>query len=114
MKIDAKISSNNHTIQAQIQPATGGAAATRVVQVTLLASAWTGAASRYSQVINVDRATKYSKVDLQPSVEQLEIFHDKDIAFTTENEDGVITAFAIGDKPTMSYTIQATVTEVKA
>lgn len=83
-----------------------------IVEVSLLASAWVGEAHLYSQIINVEGVTKYSKVDLQPSVEQLAIFHDKDLALVTENEDGVVTVYAIGDKPTNDYTIQATVTEV--
>lgn len=84
----------------------------RVVDVNLYASAWVGSQSPYSQVVEVEGATRYSKVDLQPSVEQLDIFHDKDIAFSTENEDGVVTVFVVGDKPSIDYVIQATVTEV--
>ena len=80
--------------------------------VTLLASAWVGDDSPYSQVVTIDKATKNSKIDLQPSVEQLAIFHDKDLAFVTENDDGVITVYAIGDRPTNDYTIQVTITEV--
>ena len=57
---------------------------------------------------------KYSKVDLLPSVEQLAIFHNKDVAFVTENEDGVVTVYAIGDKPTSDYTMQVSITEVVA
>jgi hypothetical protein len=45
-------------------------------------------------------------------VEQLAIFHSKDVAFVTENEDGVVTVFAIGDKPALDYTMQAQITEV--
>jgi hypothetical protein len=86
----------------------------KVASVTLLASAWDGSGKLYSQVVSIDGTTPYSKVDLQPSVEQLAIFHEKDIAFSTENEDGVITAYVIGDKPTNDYTIQATITEVRA
>lgn len=84
-----------------------------LTEVTLLASAWEGEESPYSQIVSIVGTTEYSKVDLQPSVEQLTIFHQKDLAFVTENEDGVVTVFAIGDKPTNDYTIQATVTEVK-
>jgi hypothetical protein len=51
-------------------------------------------------------------VDLTPSVEQLTIFHDKDLAFVTENEDGTVTVYAIGQKPENDYTIQATIKEV--
>ena len=80
--------------------------------VTLLASKWTGDASPYSQVVTIDGTTPYSKIDLQPSTEQLTIFHEKDLAFVTENENGVITVFCVGQKPTNDYTIQITVTEV--
>jgi hypothetical protein len=87
-------------------------APTRVATVDLPSSAWVGDASPYSQVVNIDGVTPYSLVDLQPSVEQLAIFHEKDIAFSTVNEDGVVTVFAIGDRPKNDYTIQATITEV--
>ena len=86
---------------------------TRVVTVELPSSAWVGDASPYSQVVSIDGVTTNSLVDLQPSVDQLEVFHNKDLAFTTENEDGVVTVFAIGDRPQNDYTIQATVTEVR-
>lgn len=80
--------------------------------VTLWASAWVGDDSPYSQVVTIDKATKNSMIDLQPSAEQLVAFHDKDLAFVTENDDGVITVYAIGDRPTKDYTIQVTITEV--
>ena len=81
--------------------------------VTLLASAWKGSDGLYSQVVTIDGITEYSKVDLLPSVEQLAIFHNKDVAFVTENEDGVVTVYAIGDKPILDYTMQAQITEVE-
>lgn len=84
----------------------------RVVEITLLASAWVGTASPYSQVVQIDSITEYSKVDILPSAEQLVEFQKKDLALVTENEDGVITVFAIGTKPTQNWTVQATVTEV--
>lgn len=80
--------------------------------VTLLSSAWQGAESPYSQVVEIDGVTENSQVDLTPSVEQLAIFHNKDLAFVTENVDGVVTVYALGDKPTNDYTIQVTITEV--
>lgn len=83
-----------------------------IVNVTLSASAWVGEGNVYSQVVTISGVTAYSKVDLLPSVEQLAIFHNKDVAFVTENEDGVVTVFAIGEKPTNDYVIQASVTEV--
>lgn len=112
MSITAQLS-GGQTLQATLSLTSSSTVApTRLTEVTLLAVNWVGTESPYSQVVAIDGVTEYSKVDLQPSVEQLEIFHDKDIAFSTENEDGVITVYAIGDKPTQDYTIQATVTEV--
>ena len=85
---------------------------TPMASVTVYASNWLGESSPYSQVVAVPNVTPYTKVDLQPSAEQLEIFHQKDIAFTTVNEDGVVTVYVIGDKPANDYTIQITTTEV--
>ena len=84
----------------------------RIANVTLLASGWKGTASPYSQVVAIDGITANSQVDLTPSVEQLVTFHQKDLALVTENDDGVVTVYAIGDKPTADYTMQATITEV--
>jgi hypothetical protein len=84
----------------------------RIAYVTISASKWTGTSSPYSQVVAVEGATAYSQVDLTPSVEQLAVFHEKDLAFVTENENGVVTVYAIGQKPEHDYTIQATITEV--
>lgn len=84
----------------------------RIAEVLLKASAWSGDASPYSQVVNIDGITNRSQVDLTPSVEQLAIFHNKDLAFVTENENGTVTVYVIGQKPENDYTIQATITEV--
>lgn len=89
-----------------------GGSAAWLTNVTLKASAWVGSDSLYSQIVTIDGITEYSKVDLLPSPEQLAVFHNKDVAFVTENEDGVVTVYAIGDKPTLDYTIQAQITEV--
>lgn len=83
-----------------------------VTSITLLASNWVGNSSPYSQVVAIPNVTPYTKVDLQPSSEQIAIFHHKDIAFTTENDDGVVTVYVIGEKPTNDYTMQVSVTEV--
>lgn len=81
--------------------------------VTLKASAWVGTEDPYSQVVDISGVTASSKVDLLPSVEQLALFHDKDIAFVTENDGGIVTVYAIGDKPTQDYTMEVCITGVK-
>jgi hypothetical protein len=84
----------------------------KVAYINLLASAWVGADGLYSQVVEIDGVTEFSQVDLKPSAEQLAIFHEKDIAFSTENEDGVVTVHVIGDRPTNDYKMQVSITEV--
>ena len=92
-------------------PTEGGSKAT-IGEVTLLASEWEGSNSLYSQKVEVAGVTGNSQVDLTPSVEQLAIFYEKDLTFVTENDGGVVTVYAIGQKPANDYTIQVTITEV--
>ena len=90
----------------------GGSGSARIADVELKASAWVGSQTPYSQVVTIPTVTKYTQVDLTPSAEQLSVFYNKDLAFVTENTNGVVTVYAIGQKPANDYTIQATLTEV--
>lgn len=90
----------------------GSGTIARIGEITLLASAWEGTSNPYSQIVNIEGVTEFTQVDLTPSVEQLVVFHEKDLAFVTENEGGVVTVYAIGQKPMNDYTIQVTMTEV--
>lgn len=83
--------------------------------VTLYADKWIqDADNRWYQIVIVNNATitPNSKVDLQPNAEQLSIFHKKDLAFVTENEDGILSVFCVGKVPQDDYTLQITITEV--
>lgn len=84
----------------------------KIGEVTLLASAWIGSDKLYHQVVDIEGVTENSQVDLTPDVQQLMIFYEKDISFVTENENGVVTVYVIGQKPVNDYTIQVTITEV--
>ncbi len=88
------------------------AAAGRIAYIDLLSANWQGEKSPYSQVVAIDGVTENSKVDINPSIEQLAIFHEKDIAFVAENEDGTVTVYCVGQKPTADYQMQITITEV--
>lgn len=70
--------------------------------------------NRYYQPVTVNHAviTPNSKVDLQPTPEQLAVFYEKDITFTAINRGGNVRVCIVGQKPTQEYTISATVTEV--
>ena len=80
--------------------------------ITLLLSNWKGNASPYSQVVTIDEVTSKTRVDLLPTPEQLVNWENKNLSFTTENENGVVTVYAIGDKPLNDYTIEVVLTEV--
>jgi hypothetical protein len=88
----------------------------KIGEVTLPSNKWITKnveGSLHSQIASINSVTANSQVDLTPSVEQLAIFYEKDLAFVTENEDGVVTVYAIGQKPQNDYTIQVTITEVE-
>ena len=70
--------------------------------------------NRYYQYVTIDNATitPNSKVDLQPTPEDLLIFHEKDLTFTAINSDGNVRICVVGQKPMNTYTMKATVTEV--
>lgn len=84
----------------------------KIANVFLVANDWVGDGSPYSQVVTIEGVTTNSKVDLQPSIEQLNIFHQKDLTFVAENKDGIVTVYVIGQKPQNDYYIQVTITEV--
>ena len=80
-----------------------------------LSTNWTkDADNRYYQVVTVQNAviTPNSKVDLQISPEDLTIFHEKDLAFVAENENGTVRVYCVGQVPKNEYDLPCTVTEV--
>ena len=81
-------------------------------EVTLFADAWIGEGYRYTQVVDIEGVTENSQVDLTPNADQLEIFYNKNIAFVTEQENGIVTVTVIGQKPANDYIMQVKVTEV--
>lgn len=87
--------------------------APKISEVTLSAAAWGGEGEKWhSQVATCKDFTEKCQVDLTPSLEQLEIFYEKDLTFLTQNKGGVVTVYAVGQKPLNDYTIQVTLTEV--
>ena len=84
----------------------------RVATITLAANAWIGTAEPYSQPVTVATATSSSKVDLQPTAQQIVALQNADISLMIENNGGALTCYAIGGKPTVNYTMQVLVQEV--
>ena len=105
----------NGTLEVTLEgPFGNGANAVRIASFTAAKDAWKGGESPWSQVVSVPGVSAGSKVDIQLSPAQLQTFHAMDIAFTTENDGGTVTLYAIGDMPTEDLTFQATLMEVVA
>ena len=70
---------------------------------------------RHYQEVDVIGATvtSKSKIDLQPTAEQLSIFREKDVTFVAENTGGAVRVYCIGQVPKNEYEkIPVTVTEI--
>lgn len=76
---------------------------------------WSGSSGQYTQVVTVSglQVSENSKVDLQPNAAQLEqLMSDGVAALMIENNNGTLTAYALGSAPTTAMTMQCTVTGV--
>ena len=82
--------------------------------ITLLATDWVGEVSPYSQVVNISGVTSTSKIDLQPTAAQLVELQDAEITLIAENNNRVITIYALNNEPTKDYTMQVLITEVQS
>lgn len=79
--------------------------------------AWTSVSNkRYEQDVTeqlIGLVTPNSKIDLQPTPEQLNVLAKDRVALTTVNEDCQVKVYAVGDKPQHNYeNIPITITEV--
>ena len=81
--------------------------------ITLRAAAWLDNGSHYSQVVTLANVTSLTKVDLQPTVAQLDTLHEQSLGFYTINSNGSVTVYAVGNKPLQDFTFQVTMTEVE-
>lgn len=86
--------------------------ASKISNISLPASGWTQATNVYSQVVTVTGATANSKVDIYPTPEQLIDLQTSGISLVAVNEDGVVTVYAMNNKPSSDYSMQVTLTEL--
>lgn len=93
----------------------GGGSKVKLGSITL-STTWTGSVSPYTQIVTVSGATvtENSKVDLQFTSDQLHnLVADGVLELALNNEDGVLTVYCEGQKPTSQMVIQCTVTETE-
>ena len=106
-KIDDAVKDIDTTLQNK-------ADTTKKTTVTLSTN-WTGDTSPYTQTVTISGTTVNSKVDLQPDATAIaQMADDGTVALYIANDNGTLTANAVGEKPTVALTIQATITEVSA
>lgn len=97
----------------------------RIINITLDLEAWTKVKYPdnpnticYKQTLPIDGVTAQTKLNLQPDALMLAEFQKLNLVFVAENEIGgttrenEITVYSIGDMPSKSYTMQATMVEV--
>lgn len=81
--------------------------------VTLTAAGWTGAASPYAQTITLSGIAVNSKVDIQMDATVLGVILDSGTsALWIENNNGTLTAKAMGKKPNADMAVQVMITEI--
>ena len=86
--------------------------APKLTSVTMLANAWEGSNDIYSQIVTCNGVGTNSKLDLQPTPEQIVQLQNDEISLMAANTDGVVTIFAIGSAPTFDITTNVLITEV--
>ena len=82
--------------------------------VTLYADKWVETSSGYSQVVTMNGVTANSKIDLQPSPDQLASLVEDEVSLVTGNNNSVVTIYAIGASPSSDMTMQVLITEVRS
>lgn len=84
-------------------------------EVTLLANKWVPQNNEayYTQVVSVDGiVTNNTRVDLQPTVDQLIYILEDSLSMFAVNQNGVITVYSVGGKPSLDMTIKVSTQEV--
>lgn len=85
----------------------------RITTITLTTSGWSGNAAPYSQAVEIATVTSATKVELNPTVQQIISLQNDDIALMAENDGvGNITIYSFGGKPSVNMTMQVTLQEV--
>ena len=86
----------------------------KMTTINLFATDWTGTNSPFNQTVSITDITYNSKIDLQPTPEQIVELQDADIILMISNNNSIATAYAFGIKPTKDYEMQVLITEVQS
>lgn len=111
--MDTAVKQNTQDIADLKKNGAGSSTATKD-SITLAAANWITSddESHYTQAVELDGITSNTKVDLDPTPEQLVSLINDGVSMCAINENGSITIYAIGDKPTSDMTISVIKSEV--
>lgn len=84
----------------------------RITTITLAATQWAGSSAPYNQEVTINTVTAATKIDLQPTVAQILELQNKDIALMAQNNNGSVTIYSFGGKPSADMTMQVQLMEV--
>lgn len=87
-----------------------------ITEIELLHSRWVRETNSkegtiYTQALSLENTTENSKINLQPTGEQLLALQEQDVELQIVNNNGTIMAYAYGTAPTANLKIQATIEE---
>ena len=89
-----------------------GFIAPKLTMITMPSHAWIGQDNIYSQIVECAGVNVNSKLDLQPTPEQVVELQDAEISLMLTNTNGIVTVYAIGGTPSTDYTMDVLITEV--
>lgn len=87
---------------------------TKTEEITLSASKWVeqDGGSHYTQVVSVSGVTANTRIDLNPTPEQLISIVDEGLSMFAANQNGVVTVYCMGGKPATDMTLPIAKQEV--
>lgn len=79
--------------------------------VVIPAASWVGTGP-YSQTLTIDSATASTKFDIQADIDTMSTILNNGYCMSIKNDNGLITIYAIGAKPSVDLNVQFLLTEV--
>lgn len=102
---------NTEAQKAQGRSNLGAQAKITTASITLPVASWTGD-DPYTQTVTISGVTAKSRIDLNPSAAVLAAAMEGGYGLVIGNNNGTVTVYAVGAKPTAAITVQVSIAEV--